>query len=108
MFIYGYCIYDRFAPIVLAQMAVLETRHDLQERLPWKVRLVKGLHHRGLGRDQVRELFRLIDWMVQLPAELERMCDEEIEAFDEEKGMPHLATFERFGEERGLKTDPAG
>jgi hypothetical protein len=35
------------------------------------VRLVQGLYERGLGPEQVRQLFRLIDWMVQLPEELE-------------------------------------
>lgn len=92
-----------FAAIVLAQLAVLETRHDPQERLRWKVRLVKGLHERGLNPEQVRELFRLIDWMVQLPEELDRQCDVEIESFKEERSVPYITTFERFGEERGLK-----
>src|SRR5262245_11782675 len=55
-----------FAAVVLAQLKELETRGAPGERWRWKVRLVKGLYERGLSADDVRQLFRLIDWMLQL------------------------------------------
>ncbi|MBI4864803.1 MAG: transposase, partial [Candidatus Riflebacteria bacterium] len=60
-----------FAPIVLAQLKASETRGTPEERRRWKVRLVKGLYDRGLTAEKVRQLFRLIDWMMELPKDQE-------------------------------------
>lgn len=90
-----------FAAIVLAHLKVLETRGDPRERWRWKLRLVKGLYERGLSKEQVRQLFRLIDWMVQLPLELQRDFREEIHKFEEAKRMPYVTSIERLAREEG-------
>jgi hypothetical protein len=36
-----------FAQVVLAHLLTLETRHDPERRQGYKLRLVKGLYHRG-------------------------------------------------------------
>jgi len=92
-----------FAAVVLAQLKVLETRNAPGERRRWKVRLVKGLYERGLTPEQVRQLFRLIDWMVQLPRELQRQFREEIHQFEEERRMPYVTSIERLARKKGLK-----
>ena len=56
-----------FATVVLAHLDTLETRDDLVERKDRKFRLIKGLYERGWDVERVRQLFRLIDWMVDLP-----------------------------------------
>ncbi len=61
-----------FAVVILAQLKVLETRNAPSTRWQWKLRLVKRLYDRGLTREQVRQLFRVLDWMLALPSELER------------------------------------
>jgi len=43
-----------------------------------KIRLVKGLYERGLAAEEVRQLFRLLDWMLALPVELEQQFQEEL------------------------------
>lgn len=90
-----------FAAITLAHLKVLETRGDPQERHRWKVRLVKGLYERGLTKEMIRQLFRLIDWMVQLPKELENDFHRAIHEFEEEKRMPYVTSIERAGIEKG-------
>src|SRR5262249_34325514 len=96
-----------FAAVVLAHLKVLETRRNPDERVRWKVRLVQGLYDRGLGREEVRQLFRLLDWMVQLPKELEDDFQQEMFAFEEERKMPYVTSIERFaikkGREQGLR-----
>jgi hypothetical protein len=96
-----------FAAVVLAQLKVLQTRDDVRERWRWKVRLVKGLYERGLRAEEVRQLFRLLDWMVQLPQELEQRFHEELYRFEEEKRMPYVTSVERMalakGREEGLQ-----
>ena len=61
-----------FATFVLAHLDTLETRQDQNERKDSKFRLVKGLYERGWNREQIEELFRLIDWIMELPTEMER------------------------------------
>jgi hypothetical protein len=92
-----------FAAIVLAQLKVLQTRNAPEERRRWKVRLIKGLYHRGLSADDVRQLFWLIEWMIQLPAELEEQFQEEIYRFEEEKKMPYVSNYVSNVERMALK-----
>jgi hypothetical protein len=92
-----------FAAVVLAQLKVLETRQDAAARRQWKVRLIKGLYERGLSAEAVRQLFRLIDWMMQLPQELEDQFWEEIYRFEEEQRMPYVTSVERSALKRGMR-----
>jgi len=39
---------------------------------------VKGLYQRGWTPEDVRQLFRVIDWLLDLPAELEDRFQEEL------------------------------
>ncbi len=92
-----------FATVVLAHLKAQETVGDNQHRYTWKVRLIKGLYTRGWGRDDARQLVRLIDWFLQLPKEIESRVEKEIEVFEQEKQMPYVTSFERLGIERGMK-----
>ncbi|HUY31422.1 MAG TPA: hypothetical protein VMV69_01475 [Pirellulales bacterium] len=44
---------------------------------------------------------RLIDWMMDLPEEMEEQVQEEMVRFGEEKNMPYVTSFERLGFKRG-------
>jgi hypothetical protein len=90
-----------FAAVVLAQLKVLETQGATEERGRWKLRLVKGLYDRGLSAEQVRQLVRLLDWMLQLPEELEEQFQEAIYLFEEERRMPYVTSVERMAAKKG-------
>ncbi|MCY2991119.1 MAG: transposase [Planctomycetota bacterium] len=92
-----------FAAVVLAHLKTLETRRCLAERYQWKTRLVKSLFERGLKAEEIRQLFRLIDWLMDLPPELERQFAEEIHRFEEERQMPYITSVERLAQEKGLE-----
>ncbi|NLY00294.1 MAG: cytosolic protein [Rhodopirellula sp.] len=91
-----------FAIVVLAHLKTLDTRRDPGQRRAWKVRLIKGLYDRGLGADEVRRLFRVIDWMMDLPETLEATYWREIKQYEEERHMPYITTPERIGRAEGL------
>jgi hypothetical protein len=59
-----------FARFVLAHLKALETGRDDSSRYAWKLRLVRGLFERGLAAEDIRKLFRLIDWLMELPPPL--------------------------------------
>src|SRR5262249_8168899 len=65
--------------------------------------LVQGLYDRGLAAEQIRQLFRLIDWMVQLPEELQHQFREEIYRFEEGRRMPYVTSIERLARKEGLE-----
>jgi hypothetical protein len=67
------------------------------------MRLVKSLFERGLTAEDIRQLFRLIDWMLELPNELEHEFKAELHRFEEEKQMPYITSVERIAREEGFE-----
>jgi hypothetical protein len=90
-----------FAVVVLAHLKALQTTRNPTARHSWKVRLVRGLYERGLSAEDVRGLFRFIDWVLELPAGLEASFWEEVEEIEEERSMPYVTSVERRALERG-------
>jgi len=92
-----------FAIVVLAHLKTLETRQDPHARRVWKLRLVRGLYERGHTREDVQHLFRFIDWLLELPEELDEQFRQDVQQFEEEKQMPYISGIERRAEQRGLE-----
>jgi hypothetical protein len=91
-----------FARIVLAHLKALQTRHDPEERRTWKFRLVRGLYERGFQAQDVRQLFRLIDWLMELPLLQKRRFWEDVTTYEEERRMPFITTPEWIGIQKGM------
>jgi hypothetical protein len=91
-----------FAMVVLAHLKTRETRQDPGERRAWKTRLVKGLYDRGMAEEDVRQLFRFIDWLMDLPEPLEILFRQEMIQFEEEKRMPYITSVERMAAKQEL------
>jgi hypothetical protein len=94
---------NAFAKVVLAHLKALETRGDATARHAWKIRLVRGLYERGLNARDVRELFRVIDWMMELPPALDTKFWQELNRIQEERHMPFVTSIERVGQCTGLR-----
>ncbi len=95
--------HNPFAIVVMAYLRMYETRRDPRKRLEWKLILTKMLYDRGYSERDVIDLFRFLDWLIFLPADLQREYDDEIERFEEERKMPYMTTIERRGIEQGLE-----
>jgi hypothetical protein len=91
-----------FAQVVLAHLKALETRRDPEARRAWKFRLVRGLYERGLPPKDIRQLFRLIDWLMELPPALKRRFWREVQDYEEERIMPFISTPEWIAMEKGM------
>jgi hypothetical protein len=92
-----------FAKVVLAHLKARQTHDDPAERHASKIRLVRGLYERGLSAKDVRELFRVIDWMMELPPALEEVFWQDMAKIQEEGRMPFITTPERVGHRKGLR-----
>jgi hypothetical protein len=90
-----------FAIITRAHLATLRTRDDPASRYQGKSRLIRELYERGLGRDDVLQLFRLIDWMMDLPKPLEQLFRQEAEQIEQEMHVPYVTSVERLAKEEG-------
>ena len=93
---------NSFAMVVLAHLKTQETDGKPDARHAWKVRLIKALYTRGMAAEQLRQLFRFIDWLMDLPGTFAEDFWQEIRHYEEEKHMPFMTTPERLGMEKGL------
>ncbi|WP_220250616.1 hypothetical protein [Billgrantia montanilacus] len=89
-----------FALVVMAQLKAKQL-DDGYELKRWKAHLTRLMYQRGYAKQQIIELFRLIDWMMRLPDALEREFLDEHYAFEEAQHMPYVTSAERFGIEKG-------
>ncbi len=95
-----------FAIVVMSHLKARATRGKSQSRmasrLRWKIHLVRILYRGGWERKDVLELLRFIDWVLKLPARLERRLEDEIESLEMENEMRYVTSWERKGEKRGF------
>ncbi|MFE1747526.1 transposase [Coleofasciculus sp. H7-2] len=91
-----------FAVIIMAHLKAQATRRNPEGRLQWKLSLVRGLYERGYSRENILELFRLIEWMMVLPEELQFGFEETLNRYEEERRMPFITPIERRGIRKGI------
>ncbi len=92
-----------FAQVVLAHLKARETRGNPADRHAWKVRLVRNLYERGFSPKDVRDLFRVIDWLMELPPALNSVFRQEVDRIQEERRMPYVTSIERVCLCEGLR-----
>lgn len=92
---------NAFAWFILAHLKALETRRDDESRYDWKIRLIRNLFERGLSADEIRRLFRLIDWVITLPESLVQQFRIDVTSIQEEKHMPYVTSIEQLAKEEG-------
>ena len=83
-----------FAVIVGAHLKTQQTRQNAQSRYREKLRIAKSLYQQGYRRQDILELFWLIDWMMTLPDELESDFRQVIKRYEEENQVPQIFTID--------------
>jgi hypothetical protein len=89
-----------FAIVVMAHLKAQETRNDGQQRKLWKFTLIRRLYEQGYGRQDILNLYRFIDWLLELPEGLELEFQREIEQFEQERQMTYISSIERNAVQR--------
>lgn len=85
----------------MAHLKTQQTRSSPEQRKIWKFSLIRRLYDLGLGEQDIRNLYRFIDWVMILPKALENQFWEEFKQFEQERTMRYVTTGERIGYERG-------
>ena len=94
---------DQSLPVQLAraQIAALRTAGDPEGRYRAKWQLVRNLYEMGYNAERVRELFRLIDWMMHLREDFEERFKQELDQLEESLQMPFVTSVERLAKAEG-------
>ena len=74
--------------VVLAHLEARATKNAPESRRKSKLRLVKDCMTCNWSAADVRQLFRVIDWLMELPAELQDGFRRDLHRFEEERQMP--------------------
>ncbi len=74
-----------FAVFLLAHLQTLATQQDEKKRAEWKERLMRNIVLRKLDADDRGEWLRLIDWLMELPRERNRLVWARVRQFLREK-----------------------
>ncbi len=90
-----------FASIVFAHLDSLRTKGNPAQRLQAKWGLIRRLYTHGWTPEQVRQLYRLIDWFLELLKPLEEQLRIDLYVYEEEKKMPYVSSIERLAKEEG-------
>ncbi|RUT00797.1 hypothetical protein DSM106972_072060 [Dulcicalothrix desertica PCC 7102] len=86
-----------FAVVIMAHLSTLETLGKPNQRFQSKLTLVRGLYERGYTKNEILELFRLIQWMMVLPKPLEISFKQEFKRIQEEGRVPYITDIELDG-----------
>ncbi len=62
---------------------------------------MRQLYGRGYSREDVFELFRLLDWLLTLPEDMERSFRENLSELEQESEMRYVTSIERLSREEG-------
>jgi hypothetical protein len=94
-----------FAVAVMAHLKTKETRNDAQARKEWKFRLTRRLYEQGYERQDILNLFRFLDWMLELPEGLKQAFRTELAQYEQERQMPYITSIEQMGIEKGKEEE---
>ncbi|MEI6336622.1 MAG: hypothetical protein WCS87_18855 [Methylococcaceae bacterium] len=92
---------NSFAIVTATHILTQQTRKNDEERYQAKRLLVRLLYQRKWDKQQVIDLFGVIDWMMRLPEELEQQLWQEIEILEENETMQYVTSVERMGIAKG-------
>ncbi|MCA9793812.1 MAG: Rpn family recombination-promoting nuclease/putative transposase [Candidatus Eremiobacteraeota bacterium] len=92
-----------FAAFVSFHLWTQATRGKPRQRMTAKLNLTRGLYRRGLSRDQIHKLWRLLDWLMTLPPPYALQFGEKLAKYEQEDAVPYICMFEQRGIQKGLE-----
>jgi len=84
-----------FATVVMAHLKTQQTSQQPQERKTWKLSLIRRLYDLGWQEQDIRNLYRFIDWVMILPKELSAEFWEEFKQIEQERSMSYITKIGR-------------
>jgi hypothetical protein len=91
------------AIVIAAHRAAQKLARDPASRKTAKWQLTRRLYERGFAKQDILNLYRLIDWLIQLPEELKIEFRDELTEYEEQKRMPYITSIEEMGRQKGWR-----
>jgi hypothetical protein len=85
------------AIVIAAHRAAQRLARDPASRKMAKWQLTRRLYERGYTKEQILNLYRLIDWLIQLPEELKIEFRDQVAEYEEQQRMPYITSIEELG-----------
>ncbi len=89
------------AIVIAAHRAAQSKTRDPVLRKAMKWEITRRLYERGYSKEDVMELFRLIDWLLHLPEEQRIEFRRELIEYEASKHMPYITSIEEMGRQEG-------
>ena len=89
------------AVLIAAHLAALETKHNISGRKERRWALTRRLYESGFEKQDILELYRLIDWLMWLPEGLAVAFRRQVIQYEAEKSMPYVTSTERLARAEG-------
>ena len=86
---------------VAAHLQTQASREDPQKLNNKKWQLTRGLYKKGLSKQEIIDIFILIDWLMVLPEAMEETFKDKLLQFEQEQEMPYITSIERIGRREG-------
>jgi hypothetical protein len=90
-----------FAIVTMAHLKTKATRNDPPARKEWKFRLTRRLYEQGYERQDILNLFRFLDWILELPEGLKQSFQAELQQYEQERAMPYVTSIEQMAKAEG-------
>ena len=92
-----------FALLTVAHLQTRQTKDKTEERFATKMMLVKLLYQKGWQKQEVIDLFAVMDWMMYLPPAIAEQFNRQLAEYEQEKKMRYVTSIERMGFENGMQ-----
>jgi hypothetical protein len=92
---------NAFALVTAGHILTQRTHGNPEDRLAAKFRLIRILYDRCWSRKRVIGLFRIMDWPMDLPDNLDQRFHQKLRNYEEKKNMPYVTSIERRARQEG-------
>ena len=89
------------AVVVAGHLASMESARDPARRLDQRWQLTRHLYEAGFSKEDILELYRLLDWVMALPEKLAFEFRQKVVEYEREKRMPYVTSTERLARAEG-------
>lgn len=96
-----------FAVLVMAQLQAQRTGKDERQKLVSKTQIMRLLYAYHYSDKDIKQLFRLVDWMLITPPELEAEFKQTMITIELEQNMTYMNTIERVSRREGKQEGEA-
>lgn len=92
-----------FALVVLAHLRALKARRSPELLFSEKVRLIRQMAQQGYNKEDIANLYKVVDYLMALPKDLEERVDAIVREVAREQKITKLTNLERFALRRGAR-----